>query len=160
MLLNYNKTMDSIFTLAHELGHTLHTLYSQENQPFSTSDYTIFVAEVASTFNERLLLDYMLEHTDSTEERIALLEQEIRNITSTFYFQALLAEYEYKAHKLAEEGHPITAEVLSGIIEELFEGYYGNEMERDELVHILWSRVPHFFNSPFYIYQYATCFAP
>ena len=159
MLLNYNKTMDSIFTLAHELGHTLHTLYSQENQPFSTSDYTIFVAEVASTFNERLLLDYMLEHTDSTEERIALLEQEIRNITSTFYFQALLAEYEYKAHKLAEEGHPITAEVLSGIIEELFEGYYGNEMERDELVHILWSRVPHFFNSPFYIYQYATCFA-
>ena len=159
MLLNYNKTMDSIFTLAHELGHTLHTLYSQENQPFSTSDYTIFVAEVASTFNERLLLDYMLEHTDSTEERIALLEQEIRNITGTFYFQALLAEYEYKAHKLAEEGHPITAEVLSGIIEELFEGYYGNEMERDELVHILWSRVPHFFNSPFYVYQYATCFA-
>ena len=159
MLLNYNKTMDSIFTLAHELGHTLHTLYSQENQPFSTSDYTIFVAEVASTFNERLLFDYMLEHTDSTEERIALLEQEIRNITGTFYFQALLAEYEYKAHKLAEEGHPITAEVLSGIIEELFEGYYGNEMERDELVHILWSRVPHFFNSPFYVYQYATCFA-
>lgn len=159
MLLNYNKTMDSIFTLAHELGHTLHTLYSQENQPFSTSDYTIFVAEVASTFNERLLLDYMLEHTDSPEERIALLEQEIRNITGTFYFQTLLAEYEYKAHKLAEEGHPITAEVLSGIIEELFEGYYGNEMERDELVHILWSRVPHFFNSPFYVYQYATCFA-
>ena len=159
MLLNYNKTMDSRFTLAHELGHTLHTLYSQENQPFSTSDYTIFVAEVASTFNERLLLDYMLEHTDSPEERIALLEQEIRNITGTFYFQTLLAEYEYKAHKLAEEGHPITAEVLSGIIEELFEGYYGNEMERDELVHILWSRVPHFFNSPFYVYQYATCFA-
>ena len=159
MLLNYNKTMDSIFTLAHELGHTLHTLYSQENQPFSTSDYTIFVAEVASTFNERLLLDYMLEHTDSTQERIALLEQEIRNITGTFYFQVLLAEYEYKAHKLAEEGHPITAEVLSGIIEELFEGYYGNEMERDELVHILWCRVPHFFNSPFYVYQYATCFA-
>ena len=114
---------------------------------------------MASTFNERLLLDYMLEHTDSTEERIALLEQEIRNITGTFYFQVLLAEYEYKAHKLAEEGHPITAEVLSGIIEELFEGYYGNEMERDELVHILWCRVPHFFNSPFYVYQYATCFA-
>ena len=92
MLLNYNKTLDSVFTLAHELGHTLHTLYSDENQPFSMSDYTIFVAEVASTFNERLLLDYMLTKTEDPKERIALLEQEIRNITGTFYFQALLAD--------------------------------------------------------------------
>lgn len=159
MLLNYNKTLDSVFTLAHELGHTLHTLYSQENQPFSTSDYTIFVAEVASTFNERLLLDYMLEKTQDPTEKIALLEQEIRNITGTFYFQALLADYEYQAHKLAETGQPITADVLSKITEDLFKAYYGNEIERDELLSIFWARVPHFFNSPFYVYQYATCFA-
>lgn len=159
MLLNYNKTLDSVFTLAHELGHTLHTLYSQENQPFSTSDYTIFVAEVASTFNERLLLDYMLEKTQDPTEKIALLEQEIRNVTGTFYFQALLADYEYQAHKLAETGQPITADVLSKITEDLFYTYYGDKIEKDELLSIFWSRVPHFFNSPFYVYQYATCFA-
>jgi len=159
MLLNYNKTLDSVFTLAHELGHTLHTLYSDENQPFSMADYTIFVAEVASTFNERLLLDYMLENTNDPKERIALLEQEIGNIVGTFYFQALLADYEYQAHKLAEAGEPITAEVLSKIMEDLFEKYYGDIIEKDDLIYIFWARVPHFFNSPFYVYQYATCFA-
>ena len=159
MLLNYNKTLDSVFTLAHELGHTLHTLYSDENQPFSMTDYTIFVAEVASTFNERLLLDYMLENTNDPKERIALLEQEIGNIVGTFYFQALLADYEYQAHKLAEAGEPITAEVLSKIMEDLFDKYYGDIIEKDDLIYIFWARVPHFFNSPFYVYQYATCFA-
>ena len=159
MLLNYNKTLDSVFTLAHELGHTLHTLYSDENQPFSMADYTIFVAEVASTFNERLLLDYMLENTNDPKERIALLEQEIGNIVGTFYFQALLADYEYQAHKLAEAGKPITAEVLSKIMEDLFDKYYGDIIEKDDLIYIFWARVPHFFNSPFYVYQYATCFA-
>ena len=159
MLLNYNKTLDSVFTLAHELGHTLHTLYSDENQPFSMADYTIFVAEVASTFNERLLLDYMLENTNDPKERIALLEQEIGNIVGTFYFQALLADYEYQAHKLAEDGEPITAEVLSKIMEDLFDKYYGDIIEKDDLIYIFWARVPHFFNSPFYVYQYATCFA-
>ena len=159
MLLNYNKTLDSVFTLAHELGHTLHTLYSDENQPFSMADYTIFVAEVASTFNERLLLDYMLENTNDPKERIALLEQEIGNIVGTFYFQTLLADYEYQAHKLAEAGEPITAEVLSKIMEDLFDKYYGDIIEKDDLIYIFWARVPHFFNSPFYVYQYATCFA-
>ena len=159
MLLNYNKTLDSVFTLAHELGHTLHTLHSDEIQPFSMADYTIFVAEVASTFNERLLLDYMLENTNDPKERIALLEQEIGNIVGTFYFQALLADYEYQAHKLAEAGEPITAEVLSKIMEDLFDKYYGDIIEKDELIYIFWARVPHFFNSPFYVYQYATCFA-
>jgi len=159
MLLNYNKTLDSVFTLAHELGHTLHTLYSDENQPFSMADYTIFVAEVASTFNERLLLDYMLENTNDPKEKIALLEQEIGNIVGTFYFQALLADYEYQAHKLAEAGEPITAEVLSKIMEDLFDKYYGDIIEKDDLIYIFWARVPHFFNSPFYVYQYATCFA-
>ena len=159
MLLNYNQTLDSVFTLAHELGHTLHTLYSDENQPFSMSDYTIFVAEVASTFNERLLLDYMLTKTEDPKERIALLEQEIRNITGTFYFQALLADYEYQAHLMVKKGEPVTADILSKIMENLFDEYYGNDVEKEELLYVLWSRVPHFFNSPFYVYQYATCFA-
>lgn len=159
MLLNYNKTLDSVFTLAHELGHTLHTLYSQENQPFSMADYTIFVAEVASTFNERLLLDYMLENSNDPKEKIALLEQEIRNITGTFYSQVLFANYEYEAHKLAQEGQPITANSLSKIMKDLFKKYYGEEIEEEELLYVIWSRIPHFFNSPFYVYQYATCFA-
>ena len=159
MLLNYNRTLDSVFTLAHELGHTLHTLYSDENQPFSMSGYTIFVAEVASTFNERLLLDYMLENVEDPKEKIALLDQEIGNITGTFYFQSLLADYEYQAHLLSEKGMPITAEILSGIISKLFEEYYGENVEKEELMNVLWARVPHFFNSPFYVYQYATCFA-
>ena len=159
MLLNYNKTLDSIFTLAHELGHTLHTLYSYENQPFSLADYTIFVAEVASTFNERLLLDYMFEKSTDSLEKIALLEQEIGNIIGTFYTQVLFADFEYRAHKMAEEGEPITAKTLSQLVEKIYDEYYGDALSKDELMYILWSRIPHFYNSPFYVYQYSTCFA-
>lgn len=159
MLLNYNKTLDSVFTLAHELGHTLHTLYSYENQPFSLADYTIFVAEVASTFNERLLLDYMFEKSTDSLEKIALLEQEIGNIIGTFYTQVLFADFEYRAHKMAEEGEPITAKTLSQLVEKIYDEYYGDALSKDELMYILWSRIPHFYNSPFYVYQYSTCFA-
>ena len=159
MLMNYNKTLASVFTLAHELGHTMHTLLSNENQPFATHDYTIFVAEVASTFNERLLLDYMLKNTKDPKERITLLQQAIRGITGTFYFQSLLADYELQAHRLVEEGKPITPDVLSGIMVELFREYYGDSIETDKIMEVLWARIPHFFNSPYYVYQYATCFA-
>lgn len=159
MLLNYNKTLDSVFTLAHELGHTLHTLYSYENQPFSLADYTIFVAEVASTFNERLLLDYMFEKSTDSLEKIALLEQEIGNIIGTFYTQVLFADFEYQAHKMAEKGEPITAKTLSQLVEKIYNEYYGDALSKDELMYILWSRIPHFYNSPFYVYQYSTCFA-
>ena len=159
MLLNYNKTLDSVFTLAHELGHTLHTLYSYENQPFSLADYTIFVAEVASTFNERLLLDYMFEKSTDSLEKIALLEQEIGNIIGTFYTQVLFADFEYRAHKMAEEGEPITTKTLSQLVEKIYDEYYGDALSKDELMYILWSRIPHFYNSPFYVYQYSTCFA-
>ena len=159
MLLNYNKTLDSVFTLAHELGHTLHTLYSYENQPFSLADYTIFVAEVASTFNERLLLDYMFEKSTDSLEKIALLEQEIGNIIGKFYTQVLFADFEYRAHKMAEEGEPITAKTLSQLVEKIYDEYYGDALSKDELMYILWSRIPHFYNSPFYVYQYSTCFA-
>lgn len=159
MLLNYNGTMDSVFTLAHELGHTLHSMYSTEYQPYATNDYTIFVAEVASTFNERLLLDHMLKNTENCEERTALIEEAIGNIMGTYYLQALFAAYEYEAHKLAEEGNPVTPDILSEIMTKLFAEYFGEELVMDELQKIIWARIPHFFNSPYYVYQYATSFA-
>ncbi len=159
MLLNYNETLDYVFTLGHELGHTMHSTLSNENQPFATSDYTIFVAEVASTFNERLLLDYLLEQSKDPRERIALLQQAIRGITGTFYFQTLLADFELQVHRLAEEGKPITADILNGIMEELFTAYYGDTMVHDELLDVVWARIHHIFRSPYYVYQYATCFA-
>ena len=159
MLLNYQETMDDVFTLAHELGHTLHSMLSSENQPYPTADYTIFVAEVASTFNERLLLDYMLENSDDSLEKIALLEQSLGNIVGTYYIQTLFANYEYEAHKLIEEGKAITPDILDGIMETLFKKYFGDTVVIDELQKIIWSRIPHFFNSPFYVYQYSTSFA-
>ena len=159
MLLNYQETMDAVFTLAHELGHTLHSMLSSEVQPYSTADYTIFVAEVASTFNERLLLDYMLENSDDSLEKIALLEQALGNIVGTYYIQTLFASYEYEAHKMIEEYKAITPDILSDIMYNLFKKYFGDTVTIDELQKIIWSRIPHFFNSPFYVYQYATSFA-
>lgn len=159
MLLNYNETLDYVFTLGHELGHTMHTLLSYENQPFATSGYTIFVAEVASTFNENLLLDYLLTQTQDPRERINLLQQAIRGITGTFYFQTLLADFELQVHKLVEQGKPVTAGVLNKIAEDLFAAYYGNTYDKDELINTVWARIPHIYRTPFYVYQYATCFA-
>ena len=159
MLLNYQETMDAVFTLAHELGHTLHSMHSSEAQPYSTADYTIFVAEVASTFNERLLLDYMLENSDDSLEKIALLEQALGNIVGTYYIQTLFASYEYEAHKMIEEYKAITPDILSDIMYNLFKKYFGESITIDELQKIIWSRIPHFFRSPFYVYQYATSFA-
>ncbi|MCB0747054.1 MAG: oligoendopeptidase F [Ignavibacteriae bacterium] len=158
MLLNYNETIDAVFTLGHELGHTMHTLLSQESQPFSTASYTIFVAEVASTFNERLLLDYFLQKTDDPKERIALIQQAIRGITGTFYFQTLLADFELQVHSMVEEGKPITANVLDGLMSDLYDVYYGDSQEKDEFLKSVWARIPHIYRSPFYVYQYATCF--
>lgn len=159
MLLNYQSTLDDVFTLAHELGHTLHTMLSNENQPYATHDYTIFVAEVASTFNERLLLDYMIKNSNDPIEKIALIEQTLGNIVGTFYIQTLFANYEYQAHKLIEEGKAVTPDVLSGIMNNLFKEYFGDSITMDELQKIIWARIPHFFNSPYYVYQYATSFA-
>ena len=159
MLLNYQSTLDDVFTLAHELGHTLHTMLSNENQPYATHNYTIFVAEVASTFNERLLLDYMIKNSNDPIEKIALIEQALGNIVGTFYIQTLFANYEYQAHKLIEEGKAVTPDVLRGIMDNLFKEYFGDTITMDELQKIIWARIPHFFNSPYYVYQYATSFA-
>ena len=159
MLLNYNGTMDAVFTLAHELGHTIHSMLSTKNQPYPISSYTIFVAEVASTFNERLLLDNMLRNTTNPKEKIALIEQAIGGIVGTYYIQSLFADYEYQAHQIVENGGAVTPEVLNNIMENLFKDYFGTELTMDELQKIIWARIPHFYNSPYYVYQYATSFA-
>jgi len=159
MMLNYDGTLDYVFTLAHELGHTMHTWYSDENQPFATHGYTIFVAEVASTFNERLLLDYMLKNSKDPKERITLLTQAINNISGTFYRQTRFADYEYQVHTLAEQGKPINETVLSNIWKELDVQYFGDVLEENQYDDYIWAMIPHFHGTPYYVYQYATCFA-
>jgi len=159
MLLNYQDTMDDVFTLAHELGHSMHSILSDRTQPFVYSDYTIFVAEVASTLNEALLLDEMLKRSDDPLERAVLLQHAIDGIMGTFYTQALFAGYELKAHTLAEAGEPITSDILSEIYFSQLKEYYGDVVDLDELYKVTWARIPHFYNSPYYVYQYATCYA-
>ncbi|MEJ2635016.1 MAG: oligoendopeptidase F [Calditrichia bacterium] len=159
MLLNYNGTLRYVFTLAHELGHTMHTTFSNENQPFATSDYTIFVAEVPSTLNEKLLLDYLMKKSKDPKERISLLQQSIDNIVGTFYTQVMFADFELQAHRLVEEGKPITAKALNGIMADLVNAYYGDAITSDDLFNSFWARVHHFYGMPYYVYQYATCYA-
>ncbi len=159
MLLNHNDTQGALFTLAHEGGHAMHTVLSYETQPFVTADYTIFVGEVASTTNERFLLNKLLETTTDPKQRFLLLQHAVDSIVGTFYTQVLFADYELQAHKLVEQGKPITAEVLSNIYLKLLKDYYGDALIIDDGYQYTWSRVPHFFNTPYYVYQYATCFA-
>jgi oligoendopeptidase F len=159
MLLNYTDTLEDVFTVAHEMGHSMHTILSHETQPFIYSDYTIFVAEVPSTLSEALLLEYMLEHSTDPAERIVLLQHAIDNIAGTFYTQVMFADYELRAHRLAEQDQPITAEILTELYTQLLKEYYGDALDLNPFTGITWSRIPHFFNSPYYVYQYATCFA-
>ena len=159
MLMNYNDTLDAVFTLAHELGHSMHTMLSHETQPFVYSSYTIFVAEVPSTLNEALLLEFMLARAKSKEERIVLLQHAIDGIIGTFYNQVLFADFELEAHRLVEKDQPITSEVLSGIYSKLLAEYWGDALSPDARAQNTWARIPHFFQSPYYVYQYATCFA-
>ncbi len=159
MLLNYTDTLDDVFTTAHEMGHSMHTILSHETQPFIYSDYTIFVAEVPSTLSEALLLEYMLERSTDPIERIVLLQHAIDNITGTFYTQVLFADYELRAHRLVEQDQPITAEVLTDTYTQLLKDYYGDAVDLNPLTGTTWARIPHFYNSPYYVYQYATCFA-
>ena len=159
ILLNYNNTLDDVFTLAHEAGHSIHTSYSNENQPFPTANYTIFVAEVASTFNEQLLLDYLLKTSDDKNLKIVVLQNAIDGLIGTFYRQTLFADYEYQAHNLGLAGSPITYESLSNIMSELYLQYYGIDLNTEPLKKFVWCYIPHLFHSPFYVYQYATSFA-
>jgi oligoendopeptidase F len=159
MLLNYNDTLDAAFTLAHEMGHSMHTVLSHRSQPFVYAGYTIFVAEVPSTLSEALFLDYMLKRTTDEHERIVLLQHAIDGIVTTFYTQVMFADYELQAHRLVEGGKPVTADVLGEIYFGLLQAYHGDAIDYDEQSHVTWARIPHFYSTPYYVYQYATCFA-
>jgi oligoendopeptidase F len=135
-------------------------LFSAENQPVATQNYTIFVAEIASTFNEHNLLDYFIKNAKATkEDKIALLQQSIDDIMGTFYRQTLFAAYELKAHELAEKGEPITYETLSKIMVDLYKEFYDIDITQEDGKEYVWAYIPHLFNTPFYVYQYATSFA-
>jgi len=159
MLLNYNDTLDAAFTLAHEMGHSMHTVLSHRSQPFVYAGYTIFVAEVPSTLSEALFLEYMLARSNDEHERIVLLQHAIDGIVTTFYTQVMFADYELQAHRLVEEGKPVTADVLGDIYFALLQAYHGDAIDYDEQSHVTWARIPHFYSTPYYVYQYATCFA-
>jgi oligoendopeptidase F len=159
MLMNYNDTLDAVFTLAHEMGHSIHTMLSHETQPFVYAGYTIFVAEVPSTLSEALLLDLMLERATTREERIVLLQHAIDGIVGTFYNQVLFADFELQAHTLVERDQPITSDILNSVSGRLLDDYWGDALSPESRARLTWARIPHFFQSPYYVYQYATCFA-
>lgn len=159
MLMNYNDTLGAAFTLAHEGGHAMHTVLSYQNQPYVTADYTIFVAEVASTTNERFLLDELLRQTSDPKERFLLLQHAVDSIVGTFYTQVLFADFELRAHRLVEKGEPVTTEVLDNLYAGLLKEYWGDSLAVDDFYKWTWARIPHFFDTPYYVYQYATCFA-
>lgn len=159
ILLNFNGELNDVFTLAHESGHSIHTLYSEESQPIMDQDYTIFVAEIASTFNEHNLLDYLLKQDDlSKDDKIFLLQKSIDEICSTFYRQTLFAHFERDIALLAEQGKPINYAVLNAKMRELYLSYYGIDIEEERLKPLVWAYIPHLFYTPFYVYQYATSF--
>lgn len=155
ILLNFTGTLDDVFTLVHELGHSMHTWFSQENQPLLYAGYSIFCAEVASTLNEQLLSQWLFEHSTSDEEKALLLCKRLDDIRSTFYRQTMFADFEYQTHKLVENGEPLVPETLCGIHRKLNEEYYGPEMVVDDYLSCEWARIPHFYTA-FYVYQYAT----
>jgi oligoendopeptidase F len=144
-----------MYTLAHELGHSMHSYFTRSNQPFQYGDYTIFVAEVASTLNEGLLTEYLLRTTDDATERLAILNHSLEDLRGTLFRQTMFAEYEQQIHSQAEQGQPLTADTLSAMYRSINEKYYGGQAFIDELIDIEWARIPHFYYN-FYVYQYAT----
>ena len=155
MLLNYNDTRDNIFTLAHELGHSMHTFYTNKTQPYVYANYSMFVAEVASTFNENLLMHYLLDNTEDEQERLVLLDKWADNIQGTLYTQVLFAEFEKKSHEMVEQGIPLTAKSLNNAYMNILDEFYGDVLTLDEKYKVTWSRIPHFYRA-FYVYVYAT----
>jgi oligoendopeptidase F len=158
ILLNYNNTLDSVFTLAHELGHSMHSYYAHRVQPFIYSGYAIFVAEVASTASESLLMAHLLKLAKDPRQRLYLLNHWVDQIRGTFFTQVMFAEFEWTIHKRMEAGEPLTHESLSEIYGELYKAYHGPDLVQDEVNRYGWSRIPHFYYN-FYVYQYATGYA-
>lgn len=160
ILLNYTNTLEDVFTVAHEAGHSIHSLFANEAQPGPIQDYTIFVAEIASTFNEHMLLDYFIKNENVKKEtKIQLIQKAIDSIVSTFYRQTLFAHYELLVSELVEKDEPINYEVLSNIMIDLYKKYYGLDITKEVYKKYVWAYIPHLFSTPFYVYQYATSFA-
>ncbi len=155
VLLNYQESMDSMFTLAHEMGHSMHSYFTWQTQPFPYGSYTLFVAEVASTLNEALLTHYLLQNTSDRALRMYIVNHALETFRTTLYRQTLFAEFERDAHARAEAGEALTPELLSASFKALNEKYYGPVVAVDDLIEIEWARIPHFYSS-FYVYQYAT----
>ena len=154
VLLNYNDTLDNLFTLAHELGHAMHSYYSNKNQPFMQADYPLFLAEIASTTNEAIVMASLMEKTQDAQQLMALCNHQLEQIRGTVFRQTLFAEFERTVHEKAMAGEALTAELLTGIYRDLNNLYYaGIEMDGD--IAYEWMRIPHFYRA-FYVYQYAT----
>ncbi len=158
VLLNWTDLLNDVFTLAHEMGHNMHSYYTGLHQPYTYANYSIFLAEVASTFNENLLLDHLIKISESKEEKLFLLEKYLNNITTTVYRQVMFAEFESLTHFKAENGEALTPDVLCKLYKDVYQKYWGPEMQIDEEESYTWARVPHFYYN-FYVYQYATGFA-
>jgi oligoendopeptidase F len=160
ILMNYNGRFDDVSTLAHELGHTMHSYLSNRHQPFPTADYPIFVAEVASTFNEALLLDHMLRTLTDDDAKLSLLGQYLEGIQFTVFRQTQFAEFELRMHEMAASGQPVTGDALAALYYEITRRYYGHDAGVcvvDDYIQHEWSFISHFY-SEFYVYQYATAF--
>ena len=158
VLMNYNESLDSVFTLIHEMGHSMHSYYSDTTQPYIYSQYKIFVAEVASTCNEVLLLEYLLRQTEDKKERAYLLNHYLDMFKGTLFRQTQFAEFELQSNEIAERGENLNADNLSSLYLELNQKYYGQDMVSNPEIAYEWARIPHFYYN-FYVYQYATSFA-
>ena len=158
VLLNFNGTLDSVFTLAHEMGHALHSWFSDKNQSYVDAGYKIFVAEVASTCNEALLIRHLLNTTEDRNERAYLVNHFMDSFRGTLYRQTMFAEFEAETHRMVKEGQILTSELLCQTYHRLNEFYFGPDMVVDPEIDYEWSRIPHFY-TPFYVYQYATGFS-
>ena len=155
ILLNYNGRLDDVFTLAHELGHAMHSHFTWSTQPYIYGDYSIFVAEVASTVNEALLTHYLLKRTEDPQRRLYLLNHWVDQIRGTVYTQVLFAEFEKATHGMVESGQPLTADALNRLAADLYRAYLGGDFSLDSPYEINWARIPHFYTA-FYVYKYAT----
>src|SRR5215217_8269328 len=160
MLINYNGQYADVSTLAHELGHTMQSYYSNKTQPYPLAGYPIFVAEVASTFNESLLIDYMLANIKDDDTRLSLLGNYLENIKGTVFRQTQFAEFELRMHEMAQKGEAITGDAMARLYLEITKKYYGHDQKVcivDDYIAHEWSYIPHFYRD-FYVFQYATSF--
>lgn len=158
VLLNWSDQLNDVFTFAHEMGHNMHSYYTEKSQPYPYANYSIFVAEVASTANEALLLDFLIKNADSKEEKLALIENQLNNMTTTFFRQTRFAEFEQLVHEKTESGDALTPELLCNLYGDMYQKYWGPKMVVDEEETYTWARIPHFYYN-FYVYQYATSYS-